>query len=181
VARSSITTPACTGLQLSAGVQTFPAVPGLRTFMEDSASTVPPSFACRAGARTLEGFRLHLSPASCCPQCGPPYCPPVARIVRGVVTSPATGFTPILVLPTCSGPHGPASLAPDDEPAAVVCLIAPVFSSNTSVKKMQETSLKLTVPARSATTLFSLAVAFKVSNYCVCLVAWCLGFAGFGC
>jgi len=116
--------------------------------MEDSASNSS-AFLCIAalgqgpwkdlGFHLFTGFMLSAMWATLLPAC--------ARIVRGVVTSPADWFYTILVLPTLFWTTRSRIVGTQtDEPAAVVCLIATVFSSNTSVKKMQETSLKLTVP-----------------------------------
>jgi hypothetical protein len=160
-------------------IQAYPAVPGLGN-LHGRFGFNSSVFLCIAalgqgpwkdlGFHLFTGFMLSAMWATLLPAC--------ARVVRRVATSPADWFYTILALPaffwtTRSRIVGTQT----DEPATVVCLIATGIlfehfcqEDGGDPRKTHTSRLVL------ATTLFSLAVAFKVSTVVFAMLAWCLAF-----
>jgi hypothetical protein len=160
-------------------IQTYPAVPGLAN-LHGRFGFNSSVFLCIAalaqgvwkelGFHLFTGFMLSAMWATLLPAC--------ARVVRRVATSPADWFYTILALPaffwtTRSRIVGTQT----DEPATVVCLIASGILFEHLCREdrrgQRETPTSRLV---LATTLFSLAAAFKLSTIVFALLAWCLAF-----
>jgi hypothetical protein len=118
------------------------------------------------------GFMLSAMWATLVPAC--------ARVVRREATSPADWFYNILALPaffwtTRSRIVGTQT----DEPATIVCLIATgILFEHLCQEDGRDERKTHTSRLVLATTLFSLAVAFKLSTIVFALLAWCLAFRG---
>lgn len=162
-------------------IQTYPTVPGLAN-LHGRFGFNSSVFLCIAalgqgpwkdlGFHLFTGFMLSAMWATLLPAC--------ARVVRRVTTSPADWFYTILALPALFWTTRSRIVGTQtDEPATVVCLIATGIlfeylckEDGRDQRKTHSSRLVL------ATTLFSLAVAFKVSTIVFALLAWCLAFRG---
>jgi hypothetical protein len=124
------------------------------------------------GFHLFTGFMLSAMWATLSPAC--------ARVVRRVATSPADWFYAILAIPaffwtTRSRIVGTQT----DEPATVVCLIATgILFEHLCQEDGRSQRPSHTSRLVLATTLFSLAVTFKLSTLVFALLAWCLAFRG---
>lgn len=162
-------------------IQTYPVVPGLAN-LHGRFGFNSSVFLCIAvlgrgpwkdlGFHLFTGFMLSAMWATILPAC--------ARVVRQVATSPADWFYTILALPALFWTMRSRIVGTQtDEPATVVCLIAAgvlfeYLSKEDGSDQPKTHSCRLVL----ATTLFSLAVAFKVSTIVFALLAWCLAFRG---
>jgi hypothetical protein len=160
-------------------IQTYPVVPGLAN-LHGRLGFNSSVFLCLAalgqgvwkelGFHLFTGFMLSAMWATLLPAC--------ARVVRRVATSPADWFYTILALPalfwtTRSHIVGTQT----DEPATIVCLIATgTLFEHLCQKDGRDQRKTHTSRLVLATTLFSLAVAFKLSTTVFALIAWCLVF-----
>jgi hypothetical protein len=158
-------------------IQTYPAVPGLAN-LHGRFGFHSSVFLCIAalgqgpwkdlGFHLFTGFMLSAMWATLLPAC--------ARVVRRVATSPADWFYTILALPALFWTtRSPIVGTQTDEPATVVCLIATgilfeYLSEEDGSDQSRTHSSRLVL----ATTLFSLAVTFKLSTIVFALLAWCL-------
>jgi hypothetical protein len=118
------------------------------------------------------GFMLSALWATLLPAC--------ARVVRRVSTSLADWFYIILAIPVLFWTvRARIAGTQTDEPATVVCLIATGILFEHLCQE-DESDPRKTNAFRLivATTLFSLAVAFKLSTIVFAVLAWCLAFRG---
>jgi len=162
-------------------IQTYPAVPGLAN-LHGRFGFNSSVFLCIAalgqgpwkdlGFHLFTGFMLSAMWATLVPAC--------ARVVRREATSPADWFYNILALPvffwtTRSRIVGTQT----DEPATIVCLIATgILFEHLCQEDGRDERKTHTSRLVLATTLFSLAVAFKLSTIVFAMLAWCLAFRG---
>jgi hypothetical protein len=160
-------------------IQTYPTVPGLAN-LHGRFGFNSSVFLCIAalgqgpwrdlGFHLFTGFMLSAMWATLLPAC--------ARVVRGVATSPAEWFYTILALPALVWTTRSRIVGTQtDEPATIVCLIATgILFEHLSQDHGSDQCKTHTSRLVLATTLFSLAVAFKVSTIVFALLAWCLAF-----
>ena len=171
-----------TGLYGAAAVrwiQTYPTTPGLANLCGRLGfnSSV---FQCIAalgqgmgkslGFHLFTGFLLSAIWGTLLPAC--------ARIVRSMPTSPADWFYAILALPTLFWSLRSRIVGTQtDEPATIVCLIATgILFEHLCQEDRRNEGKTYTSRLVLATTLFSLAVAFKLSTIVFALLAWTLAF-----
>jgi hypothetical protein len=162
-------------------IQTYPVVPGIAN-LHGRLGFNSSVFLCIAalgqgvwkelGFHLFTGLMLSAMWATLLPAC--------ARVVRRVATSPADWYYTILALPTFIWTTRSRIVGTQtDEPATVVCLIATGILFEQSCQEDRRDQRKShTFRLVLATTLFSLAVAFKVSTIVFALLAWCLAFRG---
>lgn len=169
------------GNQAVRWIQTYPTVPGLAN-LHGRFGFNSSVFLCLAaleqgpwkdlGFHLFTGFMLSAMWVTLLPAC--------ARVVRRAATSPADWFYTILAIPALFWTTRSRIVGTQtDEPATVVCLIATGIlfeylckEDGSDQRKIHSSRLVL------ATTLFSLAVAFKLSTVVFALLAWCLAFRG---
>jgi hypothetical protein len=160
-------------------IQTYPAIPGLAN-LHGRFGFNSSVFLCIAalgqgvwkdlGFHLFTGFLLCAMWVTLLPAC--------ARVVHRAATSPADWFYTILAVPTFFWTTRSRIVGTQtDEPATVVCLIATgiLFEQLCQLdgREQRNTHASRLV---LATTLFSLAVAFKLSTIVFALIAWCLAF-----
>jgi len=160
-------------------IQTYPAVPGLAN-LHGRFGLNSSSFLCIAalgqgpwkdlGFHLFTGFLLAALWATLLPSC--------ARCVRGIAASPVDWFHSILAVPaffwtTRSRIVGTQT----DEPAAIVALIAAgILFADLCQNDGEDHSNSRPPRLVLAATLFSLAVAFKLSAVVFAMLGWCLVF-----
>jgi len=162
-------------------IQTYPLVPGLANlhgrFGFNSSVFLGIAALGQGPWRNLSfhlftGFMLSALWATLLPAC--------ARVVRRAATSQADWFYTILAIPAFFWTMRSRIVGTQtDEPATVVCLVATgvlfeCLSKEDGSDQRKTHSCRLVL----ATTLFSLAVAFKISTIVFALLAWCLAFRG---
>jgi hypothetical protein len=169
------------GAQELGWIQTYPAIPGLAN-LHGRFGFNSSVFLCIAalgqgvwrelGFHLFTGFLLTAMWATLLPACG--------RAVRRMTTSPADWFYAILAIPTLFWTTRSRIVGTEtDEPATVVCLIATgILFEHLCQEDGREQREVHTFRLVLATTLFSLAVAFKLSTIVFALLAWCLAFRG---
>jgi hypothetical protein len=160
-------------------IQTYPAVPGLAN-LHGRFGFNSSVFLCIAamgqgiwqdlGFHLFTGFMLSAMWVTLLPAC--------ARAVRRLATTPADWFYTILALPALFWTMRSRIVGTQtDEPSTIVCLIATgilfeYLCQEDGDDQRNTHSSRLVL----ATTLFSLAVAFKLSTVVFALLAWCLAF-----
>jgi hypothetical protein len=162
-------------------IQTYPAVPGLANLhgrLGFNSSVLLCIAALGHGPWKDLGF--HLFTGFMLSAMWATLLPASARVVRGAAASPADWFYTILAVPTFFWTTRSRIVGTQtDEPATVVCLIATgilfEYICQRDGREQRTTHASRLV---LATTLFSLAVAFKVSTAVFALLAWCLAFRG---
>jgi hypothetical protein len=160
-------------------IQTYPVVPGLANLNGRFGFNSSVLLCIAAlGQGPWKDLGFHLFTGFMLSAMWATLLPSYVRVVRRVATSPADWFYTILAIPaffwtTRSRIVGTQT----DEPAAVVCLIATGIlfehlcqEGGADQRKSDTSRLVL------ATTLFSLAVAFKLSTLVFALLAWCVAF-----
>jgi hypothetical protein len=162
-------------------IQTYPAIPGLAN-LHGRLGFNSSVFLCLAalgqgvwkelGFHLFTGFLLTAMWATLLPAC--------ARVVRRTAIIPSDWFYTIVAVPAFFWTMRSRIVGTQtDEPATVVCLIATGilfehFSQEAGSDQQKTHTSRLVL----ATTLFSLAVAFKLSTIVFALLAWCLAFRG---
>jgi hypothetical protein len=167
------------GAQTVRWIQTYPTVPGLAN-LHGRFGFNSSVFLCIAALRRgpWRDLGFHLFTGFMLSALWATLLPAFARVVRRVSTSPADWFYTILAIPTLFWTTRSRIVGTQtDEPATVVCLIATGIllehlcqQDESDARKTQASRLVL------ATTLFSLAVAFKISTIVFALLASCLAF-----
>jgi hypothetical protein len=167
------------GAQALRWIQTYPAIPGLAN-LHGRLGFNSSVFHCIAalgqgvwkelGFHLFTGFMLSALWATLLPAC--------ARVVRRAANSPADWFYTILALPTFFWTTRSRIVGTQtDEPSTIVCLVATgILFEHLCQEEGRDQSKTHTSRLVLATTLFSLAVAFKLSTIVFALIAWCLAF-----
>jgi hypothetical protein len=162
-------------------MQTYPAVPGLAN-LHGRFGFNSSVFLCIAalgqgpwknlGFHLFTGFMLSAMWVTLLPAC--------ARVIGRLPTSPANWFYSILALPAFFWTVRSRIVGTQtDEPATVVCLIAAgILFEHFCQEDGRDQPKTHTSRLILATTLFSLAVAFKLSTIVFALLAWCFAFRG---
>jgi hypothetical protein len=160
-------------------IQAYPVIPGLAN-LHGRLGFNSSVFLCigalgqgvwkELGFHLFTGFMVTAMWATLLPAC--------ARVFRRVVISPADWFYTVLAIPAFFWTMRSRIVGTQsDEPATVVCLIATgIFFEHLSQGQGGEQRETRTSRLVLATTLFSLALAFKVSTIVFALIAWCLAF-----
>jgi hypothetical protein len=158
-------------------IKTYPAVPGLAN-LHGRFGFNSSVFLCIAalgqgpwkdlGFHLFTGFMFSAMWATLLPAC--------ARAVRRIAASPADWFYTILALPALYWTTRYSIVGTQtDEPTTVVCLIAAgILFEHLCMEDGKDQSKTHTSRLVLATTLFSLAVTFKLSTIVFALLAWCL-------
>jgi hypothetical protein len=162
-------------------IQTYPTVPGLAN-LHGRFGFNSSVFLCIAalGHGPWKDLGFHLFTGFMLAAMWATLLPALTRVIRRTETSPADWFYTILaVLALFWTTRSRIVGTQTDEPATVVCLIATGILFEYLCRK-NEREKRCTHASRLvlATTLFSLAVAFKVSTIAFALFACCLAFRG---
>jgi hypothetical protein len=171
-----------TGLYGAAAVrwiQTYPVVPGLANLYGRLGFNSSVFFFIAAlGQGVGNGLSIHLFTGFMLSAMWGTLLPACFRVIRRSTSSPADWFYSILAVPTLFWTMRSHVVGTQtDEPATIVCLIATGILFELFCREDRRKQCEIHTPRLLlATTLFSLAIAFKLSTVVFSVLAWGLTF-----